>query len=509
MEQRKASDVALWRWAFGGLVLALALAGGLRIWEIATAPPPNLLLISIDTLRADHLGCYGYPHPTSPNIDLAAAQGVVVERCISPRGLTLPALATLLTGMETYHHKVRYNYHNPKGLVTLGHVFRDRGYLCRAYLANADVYAQHGFDSDSRGVTKDFPYDQVRRDREITAFGVDFLKERRANSKKPFFLWLHYMNPHRPYIPPDPWAQGLARKNTRSAAFYNSHLEHYMADREDLSDGRLREIVDYYDACTAFTDSLVGQVLQTLREQKLEENTLVVITSDHGEELYEHLHYFLHQVSTYDGTLHVPLIFLWKGTLPAGVRIPESVGLLNVAPTLDELLGGKGNWNVDGISFRDLLQTYADADNSSEADSIRRTWTERPIFIEMVRPEGNAYGVYRHPYKYVMYCYNPDETGFITQPVPVSGRRTARITYPPEELFDLAGDPGEIHNLVETLPAVRHQLKGLVKQTLDQYPEWQEVDVSVIDEEGRKTLEAMGYLTGDAASRSGSAAICP
>ena len=130
-----------------GLVLAGALLGGLQLKDRLFPAPPNLLLISVDTLRADHLGCYGYSRPTSPAIDRLAVEGILLERFISPRGLTDPALSTLLTGLEPYHHEVRYNFQLPEDEITLAHILGEEGYRCRAYLSNAGDFTRLGFDS--------------------------------------------------------------------------------------------------------------------------------------------------------------------------------------------------------------------------------------------------------------------------------------------------------------------------------------------------------------------------
>ena len=347
-----------------GLIIGVVLFGALSLWEKLFPPPPNLLLISVDALRADHLGCYDYPRPTSPNIDALAGQGVLLERFLTPRGLTVPALSTLLTGLECHHHRSRYNFQLPKDCDTLAHLLGQRGYRCRAYLANADAMVRVGFDPASEGFSRFANH--AKRDRSITELGIRFLQDQTSQADRPFFLWLHYMSPHRPYKPPEPWERGLDGHSPRTSKHYDERLEQYMEARADLSSGTLEAIVSYYDGCVAFTDSLVAEVLAALEAQGLAENTLVVFTADHGEELYEHLHYFLHQLSMYDGTLHIPLILYWKGKLPSGVRVSEPVGLVHLMPTILELLGVNLEHEIDGASFWPLVQSYG-ASNPPEA----------------------------------------------------------------------------------------------------------------------------------------------
>ncbi len=482
--------------ALAGLAIGVVLSGALALREKIFPRGPNLLLISVDALRADHLGCYGYPRPTSPNIDALAKRGVLLERFISPRGLTVPALATLLTGLECHHHRVRYNFELPKDCINLAHVLREEGYQCRAYLSNADGLLRMGFDDASQGFSNYINH--IKRDRLITEMGRKFLVERAQTSNAPFFLWLHYMSPHRPYKPPEPWERGLDGQSPRSSKHYDDRLEQYMAGKADLSDGTLEAILNYYDGCVALVDALVAEVLATLRAQGLEENTLVVFTADHGEELYEHLDYFLHQLSMYDGTLQIPLILSWKGKLPEGVRVAEPVGLVHLMPTILELLDIQLQHAIDGESFLALLRSYRGGEPGSEPQAVRRDWRQRPILIEMIRQEGCAYGVYRYPYKYI---FLEEETGFRTQPASVPNRPVTTHYYRPEQLFDLVQDPKETQDLAQEQLEVRAELHQIVQEELLAFIDCLQAgnpDLSTMPRGELEALEeqmqALGYL---------------
>jgi len=485
-------EIRFWKVLLIGLILGAVLFAALSLWEKLPPSPPNLLLISVDALRADHLGCYGYPRPTSPHIDALAARGVLLERFLTPRGLTYPALSTLLTGLECHHHRSRYNFQVPEDSVTLAHILGEQGYQCRAYLANADEMIRVGFDDASEGFSHIINH--TKRDLAITERGVRFLQEQAQARRKSFFLWLHYMSPHRPYKPPEPWERGLDGQSPRSSKYYDERLERYMQARADLSGGTLEAILNYYDGCVAFVDSLVAEVLAALEEQGLDDNTLVVFTADHGEELYEHLHYFLHQLSMYDGTLHIPLILYWKGKLPQGLRVSEPVGLVHLMPTLLELLGLDLEHEVDGESFRPLVQSYTGDRPPREAQAIRNNWLFRPVLLEMVLEEGCAYGVYRHPHKYI---FLEEAVGFHTQPAAVPGRPVTTHVYPPLQLFDLVRDPKEKENLVEKRPELQAELHPIVQEKLlsftdcleDRFPETDSIEPHVLE-----ALEAMGYV---------------
>ncbi len=486
------------QWRYIALVLAaIALAYALpSLLRRRSVSPPNLLLISVDTLRADHLSCYDYPRPTSPNVDRLAEQGVLFERFVSPRGLTHPALATLMTGQECHHHGVRYNFQLPRHSTTLAQILRDEGYLCRAYLSNAGNFVRLGFDDQSVGAN--FP-DHTEHDRKITRLGVEFLQERARGSRQPFFLWLHYMSPHAYYEPPAPWDRGLDGTCTRSSEYYKLRLDDYMAERADLStDGTLEEIINYYDGCVAFVDSLVGHVFETLDAQGLGEDTLVVFTADHGEELYEHHHYFLHQLSMYDATLHIPLILRWKGRTDEGRRIPLQLGLVDLMPTILDLLGVEWTHDMDGQSFGHLAGTESEVEEQADAEAVGRQGQLRPILIEMIRDEGCAYGVYQHPFKYI---FLEQEISFVKKRIPSSIEPEPVLVYPTEQLFDLADDPKEARNLFRQEPGMRDAMKQLVDEHLlafadclhDRFP-----DMSYLNADRLKQLDeemkGLGYI---------------
>lgn len=479
-----------------GVALAGVILGAIWLWDMIFPPPPNLLLISVDTLRADHLGCYGYGRPTSPNIDQLAQEGILFEHFISPRGLTVPALSTMLTGLELCNHRVRENFQLPEDSLNLADILGAKGYQCRGYLSNAGHMLRLGFDEASQGFT-DFT-NHTPRDRLITDLGVQFLIERSRLRRKPFFLWLHYMSPHRPYIPPEPWDRGLDGQNKQSAHYYDARLEDYMADRADLSDGTLDEIINYYDGCVAFVDSLIARVLATLDEQGLSRNTLVVFTADHGDELYEHHHYFLHQLSSYHGTLHVPLIIRWKNKLPQGIRVPEYIGMSNLMPTILELMRVPLKRKVDGESFWSLAETYYQEMPSAQVDSIRQEWLERPVYVEMYRLEGVTFGAYQHPYKYLFTHYEEGKDSFESQPAPQSSGRPTFLFYPEAQLFDMVEDPKQTRNLALENPDLFQRLRDEIEPQLVCNPL---AETNVFDhhielpESELEKLRALGYLT--------------
>ncbi len=299
----------------------------------------NLLLITIDTLRADALGAYDPQRTHSPRLDALAAEGVLFEQCLTSSPSTLPSHASILTGLHPYAHGVRSNqgYTLPPEARTLTEVLRAEGYVTAAEVATTVIERQKGLaqgfgryrDVFSPGVTLKaalkrsggeterltFP---ERDAADITGHGIRFLREHRDT---PFFLWLHYFDPHAPYLPPAEFA------------------------------GRFPE--SPYHAEVAYADQQVGRVVDALQALGLADRTLLIVTSDHGEALGEHGE-GTHSFFVYDSTMRVPLLF-WGAGVPRGRRIGPLVRSVDIAPTALDLLGFPELLGVQGVSLRPLF----------------------------------------------------------------------------------------------------------------------------------------------------------
>ena len=291
--------------------------------------PPSILLISIDTTRADHLGCYGRQPSPTPHIDRWADEGVVFERALTPIPITLPAHTTLLTGTLPWRHGVRDNgvYRVPPDLPTLAETLAEAGYDTAAVVGAAVLDRQYGLD---RGFGT---YDDVK-----TAGGGLAIAERRAEQvtdaalaraehlRPPFLLFVHYFDPHAAYDPP--------------AAF----AERYRGEP--------------YVGEIASVDAEVGRLGESLEARGLLGNAVVVVVSDHGESLGEHGE-ATHGVFLYQSTLHVPLVVRAPGW-PRGRRVSGTVSLADVAPTLLDLAGLPALEHADGRSLQAAVDGEAD-----------------------------------------------------------------------------------------------------------------------------------------------------
>lgn len=324
-------------------------------------PKPNLVVITIDTLRADHLSCYGYPKPTSPRIDDLAAKGVLFEKTFSPEPQTLPSHTSIFTGMHPRHHKsITHESQVDDKLVTLAEILKSRGYKTAAFISS------HALDS-KYNLTQGFDtYWEIQKEYGLAvrqnshARGIDlttdavlsWLKDHQGDR---FFLWVHWFHPHRPYIPPEEYRSRFAgpyRENVGSAPDFIMKVwrEKIHLPQED---------VDYlrgcYDGEIAFTDYQVGRLLDELGSLGLMGNTIIVLTSDHGEILYEHEYYFGHDIGLYDECLWVPLVFYGPGIIGEHVRIGEPVESVDIMPTLLDLLELEKPQGMDGKSLLPLI----------------------------------------------------------------------------------------------------------------------------------------------------------
>jgi arylsulfatase A-like enzyme len=298
----------------------------------------SVLLITIDTLRADHLGLYGYRRPTSPRMDALARRGTVFDRAFTYWPKTRGSFVMMMTGRRPSQngygksHPVLLDF-NP----TLATVLQQAGYRTAALLDNPNLAAQHGyargFDTYRETWEETELDSETARARAITEGGIAYL--RTARPDRPFFLWLHYVNPHAPYTPPPPFDRAFldgAAAGPRLPAvsgFHGGVKKEWAVPGQD----RLGYYVAQYDGEIAAVDDEVGRVLDALAGSEVSDRTAVVLTSDHGESLGEHDYYFDHGEDLFDPCLAVPLVMTMPGA-PGGRRAAELASTLDLVPTI-------------------------------------------------------------------------------------------------------------------------------------------------------------------------------
>lgn len=288
--------------------------------------PPNILLVTVDTLRAEHLSCYGYAWQTSPHIDKLAAEGVRFENAYTVIPLTGPAHLSLFTSRYPQEHGARRNGEAiaaDRPIAMLPQVLRANGYRNAAFvsawpLVSHLTHLDRYFDTFDERLNRSHQlFSSSRWAEDVTPPAIEWLKSN-SGREKPFFLWVHYFDPHAPY-----------------------HYREHFARLKRIPDGKqvhaagdaMRERIRNYDTEIAYMDWHFGKLLSTLDQLGLRDSTLVVLTADHGESLGEH-GYVGHGRQLFEDITRIPLIVRLPGVIEAGLTIPTPVSILDIAPTL-------------------------------------------------------------------------------------------------------------------------------------------------------------------------------
>jgi len=367
----------------------------------------NVLLITLETTRADHLGSYGYDRDTSPAIDAVAAEGVLFEQvgAVSPR--TNPSLASLMTAVYPHDHGVR-NLLMPLEADnrTLAEALRDAGYRTAAVQTHPRLIASSGF---AQGFDH---YDDAVQSHPLADQACDAAMDwidKASAGARPWFLWLHLMDPHWTYDPPPPWRTRFGPDDPRPAHWYREIAAGRARIGEVIFRNRMPAdevdaFVDLYDAEIRFTDHALGALLERLGRAGLAGRTLVVITADHGESLGEHDYFFEHGDFGTEPEIHIPLIVRTPDGLGRGGRVPWTVGNIDVAPTILDLVALPPEPAFRGQSLRATMRrpevpadrlVFGETGHRFHDENLRRNvdgvagkwrWARRGDFKMMHRP---------------------------------------------------------------------------------------------------------------------------
>ena len=400
----------------------------------------NIVFFTIDTLRADHLECYGYDSVKTPNINRLASEGILFEHNIVQAPLTLPSHSSIFTGTHPLYHGMRDNggFYLEENHITLAEALKNRAYSTGAFVGAFVLDSRWGLDQgfdyyyDNFDLTKykTVSLDSVqRRGDEVLSEAYKWLEK---NSHNKFFAWIHLYDPHTPYDPPEPYKT------------------QYSGRRFGLYDGEI-----------AYVDLLMGDFRNFMEEKNLLDKTLIIFTGDHGESLGEHKEN-AHGFFIYDSDIRVPLIIRFPENKFQGNIIPNQVRSIDIMPTILNMLGEKSPENVQGKSILPLI---------------------------LGKQGGEALSAYSETY-WPRYHYGWSELKSLRK------GQYKFIDAPKPELYDILEDPGEVNNLVNKKATLSHEMKRELEALIDRYSVEgiEEAGPKKIDNDSLVKLQALGYI---------------
>lgn len=416
---------------------------------------PNVLVYVVDTMRADHLGLYGYSRNVSPEIDEFGSQAYVFDQAMAQTSWTKPAVASIFTGLGTTAHGVNHREHRlPSRLLTMAELFSDASYSTVAFTTNAyfstDSGLRQGFD--------EFTLQPARADR-VHQQIFEWLD--REDREDPFLLYVHTIDPHAPYDPPESFRREFAAEVEDPDAGSFEHIRGLAFGEIPRTPQTDQSLIRLYDAEIAYADRQFGLLLDDLRRRGLYDEMLILFVSDHGEGFYEH-GIQGHGWDLYRESTQVPMILKLPGD-DAGRRVRELAQQIDLLPTLLDLTSIEIPEVVQGRSLASLLASEA----RSEADPI-------PVFSYLDYEGRKGMSVIYGQWKLI----EPLSSSFA----------------PSRELYDRLEDPDEQIDLSAQYPILAGYLASLVRQQLLELEQLPEVESMEFDDQTRQQLKALGYF---------------
>jgi arylsulfatase A-like enzyme len=416
----------------------------------SSSRPPNVILISIDTLRSDHLGCYGYDRNTTPAVDAFRREAVLFRTAIASAPSTLPSHASMFTSLAPQHHGAAHTKSTPlaAGFVTLAEVLRDAGYRTAAYSGGVQLAPEYGLNQGFE------TYEDVDDGtfRQVAARARPFLEREKG---RPFFLFLHTYEVHHPYWPSP---EERARFETASATILPSYIDKRLLERINAGQMRIDDadrahIANAYDSEISSMDEAFRGLVADLKRLGVYDNSIIVFTSDHGEELGEHGFMGWHSHTLYEELLRVPLLVRFPSAKHAGSAVEGMVRSVDIAPMVLETLG-----IASPAQFQRFSLATALARGRPPASAVL-LWRESP--------PGDA--------------------------AEHDGLRTGDWKLADGRLYDLRNDPRETRDLAAEHPDVARDLTNRMQALLRERPR-PGTRAIVPDPETTEKLRALGYL---------------
>jgi arylsulfatase A-like enzyme len=457
-----------------------------------TPDKPNILLITIDTLRADHLGCYGGSDDGTPMIDALSSGGATFLRATSQVPLTLPSHTSILTSTYPPIHGVRDNakYRFGGSLPTLAGILKETGYQTAAFVSAFVLDSRFGLDRGFQTYNDKIqnqayfyfstasppfalaalfklvgfapPYKPERKADKTTEAVIEWMEE---NSGNRFFLWIHFFDPHGPLNPPPPYDTLYISPDTdplefrKKMATYSSLLG--KADANALTEEEIEGIRALYMGEVTYTDHYIGQLTEKLKELGIADRTLTILTADHGQSISEH-GYIGHDRELYRDIMQIPLIFHFPGRIPGGMKIDNQVQSIDIMPTTLDLLGIGTHEVCSGRSLMPLILSRS------------RVSEDPDVYLETLHPRLNKMklvGLSSGNYKYFR---------------GIEGER--------EELYRIDTDPQEKENLLIQMPQKAEEMRNKLLELLEGMKDKADTREIPLDPQTMEAMKALGYI---------------
>jgi len=445
----------------------------------------NVIMIGLDTTRADHLSSYGSTKCQTPNLDELARDGIRFDQCVTVAPSTLPSFTSVMSGMYPHTHRVPYNgFRASDNLLLLSELFKEAGYDTAAFIGSyalhSDLNLDQGFDLYEETFDRDVAGRQLQRRADRLNESLFPWLETHKGSK--FLLFIQYFDPHLPYDPPLPYGHDPAVSGKPRWDYANllrlGHAINVNPDARIINLGKHASRM--YAGEIAFLDHQIGRLVEKLDELGLRKKSIIIIWGDHGETLMEHkTELFNHGRNVYQTTIHVPLIFHAPSALPSGKVVKDLVTTIDIAPTICDLTGLSAVEMHEGQSLMSLIKPEKEAPG----------WQPSAAFVEAQKPvgemgEANSRWLNQQKDK----CIILGEWKLVLSP----------LEKQPWKLFNLRADPDESHDVyseqLERNPTLVKNLTDRIHAWMNDLPDADGTDIVGPDAEAKEKLRALGYF---------------
>ncbi|MCK4413404.1 MAG: sulfatase [Candidatus Eisenbacteria sp.] len=455
---------------FAGLIVAVA-----AWWFLLrTEQPPNIVLITLESVRPDHLGCGGCPQAVSPAVDALAEEAMIYDDAHAVTSWTLPTHASIFTGLYPTAHQTTGPFSRLEdNYTTLAEILSEKGYQCGAVISGPYLKTAHGlhqgfeyYNESASALSQSSAHADVTCPQMET--GLRHFLTRLRDPERPFFLFAYFWDPHYDYIPPQPYDRMFVTEDCEPIDVNEYEKGGIVTSK--ATPGEIKYIVSQYDGEIRWTDHHLHRFFQLLKAQGLWDNTVVIVTSDHGEEFYEH-DWKGHKNNLYVEAIHVPLVIKFPGSLPRG-RDSRLVSQLDLFPTILDLAGAESPGPHQG---RSLLESVPAEGHAIYHELLTARYFPKEGGGWEQRYVRNWYGVREGEYKLVTVAEE---------------RRT--------ELYNVADDPRERANIIARDDVPKNRLMGQIQL-------WNQDCQAIakaygsggdaqLDEDALENLRSLGYI---------------